>query len=221
MAKTLFLFAFLIVLGCCKKPEPGPMNEPEIPKSQIFISADNEVLFDTSYTSCGKFAPTPSESIGDVPRLLVSSPGVFYPYDPANLPDDFYFRFVFHDVPASGKGSPYLNEFWSYIHSQMYEFNSPPYKWDFFLKLKKDGKIYQNWWNGNLVSLPVDISRDETGLKFENYTFSKFEEFGSICMFDYHVLRLEGNIHGVLITKDRRDTINVKGNLDVFLNFSP
>lgn len=215
MSKLISLLVFITLVGCCPKDEPHPI---ELPKSNIFISTDNEVLYDLSYSACNQ-APSASETLGSDPVLVLFSPGIFHAKDSVNVPNDLDFYFVFHDVPIQYFGDPTLSEFWSYLQLNKHEFNTSPYKRDFFFKIKKEGKVYQNWWNGNLLNIPVDISHDETNLEFNDYEFSKFDEFGEICLHDYSVLRLMGDIKGILVTEDYSDTINVNGNLDLFLNF--
>ncbi|MDV7397139.1 hypothetical protein RZS08_37410, partial [Arthrospira platensis SPKY1] len=136
--------------------------------------------------------------LGNDPVLILFSPGIFHAKELVSIPDDLEFYFVFHDVDIQYSGGPTLSEFWSYLQQNAHVFNAPPFKRDFFLKIRRGGKVYQNWWNGNLVNIPVDISRDETGLEFNDYEFSKFDEFGKICPHDYNVLRLKGAIDGIL-----------------------
>lgn len=217
MRELIFLLLFLIVIGGCIKDESKPNIKPELPESKFFLSSDGEVLYDFSYSACNR-APSASETLGGDPMLLLFSPGIFHAKNLANIPDDLDFSFIFHDVEVQYNGDLTLDEFWSYLQQNKYVFNAPPFKRDFFLKIKKGGKVYQNWWNGNLLNIPVDISRDETGLEFKDYEFSRFDEFGEICLHNYGVLRLKGIINGILVTKDYSDTINVNGNLDVFLN---
>lgn len=215
MTKIISLLIFITLIGCCVKEEPHPI---ELPESKIFLSTDDEVLYDLSYSACNQ-TPSSSETIGSDPVLILFSPGIFHAKDSVNIPNDLDFYFIFHDVPVEYFGDPTLNEFWSYLQLNIYEFNTNPYKRDFFLKIKRGEKIFQNWWNGNLLNIPFDISRDETNLKFHDYEFSKFNEFGEICLHDYSVLRLKGEINGILVTEDYSDTINVNGNIDIFLNF--
>lgn len=217
MKNGISLLIFLAIVGCCTKEEP-PINEPELPESRFFLTVNDEMVYDISYTACNR-APSAGEALGSGPVLILFSPGIFHAKDIINIPDDLEFYFVFHDVNIQYSGGPTLGEFWSYLQQNAHEFNAPPFKRDFFLKIRKGGKVYQNWWNGNLVNIPVDISHDETDLEFNDYEFSKFDEFGEICPHDYNVLRLKGAIDGILVTEDYKDTINVNGNLDVFLNF--
>ncbi len=217
MKNGISLLILLTLVGCCTKEEL-PINEPELPESRFFLTANDEIVYDVSYSACNR-APSAGEALGSDHKLILFSPGIFHAKKLISIPDNLEFYFVFHDVEIQYFGGPTLGEFWSYLQQNAHEFNAPPFKRDFFLKIKKGGKVYQNWWNGNLVNIPVDISHDETGLEFNNYEFSKFEEFGEICPHDYNVLRLKGEIDGILVTEDYEDTINVNGNLDVFLNF--
>lgn len=222
MTRSTFLLLILTitVASCCKNTDspPAPVDEPELPDSNFFLLADGEVLYDISYSACN-WNPSASQTLGIDPVLLLFSPGVFHAYDMVNIPDDLDFYFIFHDVGVQYFGDPTLDEFWSYSQQNTHEFNFPPYKRDFFLKIRKEGKVYQNWWNGNLVNIPLDISRDETGLELNDYEFSRFDEFGDICLHNYSVLNLKGDINGILVTEDYNDTIAVEGNLDLFLNF--
>ncbi len=212
----------MTIIGCCPNEDPNPTNPKnieDIPESRIFLSVDNKVQYDFSFSACNR-TPSASTAIGTNPVLILFSPGVFYPKDSVIVPDDLDFYFIFHDVRVQYTGSPSLDEFWSYLQQNNHEFNAPPFKRDFFLKIKKGGKVYKNWWNGDLLNFFLqDISIDETGLEFKNYEFNKFDKFGDICLHDYKVLRLKGEINGILVTEDYSDTINVNGNVDLFLNF--
>lgn len=216
-----FFFAICIILGC-KKKECPPTVEASLPLSRFALTTNGDTLYNVAYSACDRTAPSVEESIGSNPSLILYSPGMFLPDHIINIPEDLFFDFIFHDVGVQYSGTPFLDEFWTYLeNNNLHQFNQEPFKRDFFLKVKKDGKIYQNWWNGGLVgngNSPYDFSQDETGLEFKNYEFNKFEEFGDICFFDYSVIRLQGEIEGYLITEDRTDTINVEGLLDVFLH---
>jgi len=220
MTKLIAFILALSLYSCCKKDDSHPLNETELPKSQFFLTADNDTLYDISYSACDR-TPSASESLDNISSSsnILFSPGIYHANDMVNIPDDLVFYFVFHDVDTQFSGDPFLDEFWSYLQTDTSGFNKTPYKRDFFLRVRKEGKVYQNWWNGNLLNLPLDISRDETGLEFKDYEFSKFDEFGDICLHDYSVIRLQGGIEGELVTEDYNDTISVSGRLDVFLNF--
>lgn len=216
---VLTFICLLTLLGCRETPPIPPIvEEPELPASQFFLTAGSDTLYDVSYLACNR-SPSVSEASGDDELLLLFSPGIFYDKEEMNIPDDIVFQFIFHDVAVQYLGSPNLEEFWLNLQQNTHEFNMPPYKRDFFLSMRKGEKVYQNWWNGNLVTLPLDISQDETGLQFKNDEFTRFEEFGDICLHDFKVLRLQGDITGNLVTEDYSDTLHVEGKLDAFLNF--
>ncbi len=217
MMKQIPLMILITLSACCKeKPEPTP--EQEMPMSRIFLSVDDEVVYDISYSACNK-APGASEAIGIDPVLFLFSPGIIYDKKQINVPNDLDMHFVFHDVPIQYFSGPTKDEFWSYLQQSAYDFNAPPYKWDFFLQLRKGDKLYQNWRDGIPVVTVDTISRDETGLAFADYEWSRYDTFGDICYYNLSVLRLKGEITGMLVTKDDQDSIHVKGELDIFMHF--
>lgn len=208
----------IFLIGCqAESPRLSPTLT--LPSSQIRLWSAGETILDLSYSACEK-NPSPSEMIDDYPPLLFS-PGIFLSDGIGRMENDIGFYFIFHHIEGAFLGLPTNDEFWDYLQRGSYAFNEAPYKRDFFLKVTKAGKVYQNWWNGDLMAgAGQSISQDETGLKFSNPEFSSFDSFEDNCQHSYRAIRLQGNIEGYLITENRADTLQVDGNLDVFLHIS-
>lgn len=213
-----FICCSIFLLGC--QVEPPTLSPPvTLPSSQIQLWTAGETILDLSYSACEK-APSPTEMIDDNPPLLFS-PGIFLSDGIGRMENDIGFSFIFHRIDGTFEGLPTNDEFWDYLQRGPYAFNEVPYKRDFFLKVTKAGKVYQNWWNGDLMAgAGQSISQDETGLKFTNPEFSRFDSFGDSCPHSYRAMRLQGTIDGYLITENRNDTLQINGNLAIFLHIS-
>lgn len=216
MYRLIIGFAIIASIFSCKR-ESEVNPSPTLPDSKIEIMSGEELLQEFVYNVC-ELSPSETRLIRSDDAILLFSPGIFYPSESMFSREELEFHFVFHQIEVS-TATVKLNDFWSYLQDNSdIEFNEEVYKRDFFMKIKKDGKIYQNWWNGSLLNDFQNISFDETNLKFKNVEFIRHDNFKDICFLNYSGIRMKGDIEGVLTTEDRQELMDISGHLDVFLH---
>ncbi|MGB1241304.1 MAG: hypothetical protein ACPG49_02210 [Chitinophagales bacterium] len=213
-----FLILILFLFGCQQEELFIPVEELALPISKILLNSGDETLYDVTY-SAYKLLPSGGCSKGTSSEIIFYKPGIYLPNKSSNILDGLDFDFSFYNIDIGDNQAMHPEFFLDYIEKNPSEFNKAPFKRNLFLKVEKDGKIYQNWWISPFLNVDYknNSPHDQTGLKFSG-TFYQFDDFNDLTYFNaLSGIRVEGEIEGTLITQDGQHTLDVDGYFDIFL----
>ncbi len=221
LRRLLLLTSIVFLLGCTPEVEESIIEEATLPLSKITLNSNGESLYDLSY-SAYELLPSTSCAKEDYPNFIFYKPGIFLPNELIYPSEDLDFYFFFYDVEMEYTGEPFLDEFWAYLQNNPAELNKAPFKRNFFLKVKKGGKVYRNSWKGDPnVANKEHRGYDETGLEVKNSSITRFDDFNDLNKwsgYPFSVVRIKGQIEGALVTEDGENTLEVDGELDLFVH---